>query len=523
MTVTPQGNIYICKTPLESDYKNQLTFANTQKQQEYFNSVINYTFSNYTYIKKDSTIKVNESIDNIINCNYLFYRNNGFTDKIYYCFITDIQYINENCTLIRFETDVFQTWYFQINYKQCFVEREHVNDDTVGLHTVPENLETGDYIIDKKFSLPLFTKGYRPCFAVSELPFTSQTDPPTFEKYGGIFSGVAYIVGDESESGTTGSSNIIRSYDKQGKGDAIQSVFMIPNEFCENLNYNLGPGGFDWLLKYAQIPSTNGTYGFSTKSYNKPTSLNGYVPKNKKLLTFPYCYLNVDNNNGNAFDFHYEDFNGTGYAFNFEAVISPGCSMKITPSNYKKVDDNTMYSMTLGKLPICSWSSDSYVNWLTQQSVNRALTLATTPFSLAKGISGKNVDLSGINAITNLVSEAYQRDKVPFQAKGNINSGDVNFALNLINPICYEYSVREEFAKIIDDYFTMFGYKINRIKIPNVTGRKNFNFIKTIDCNFDGNIPQTDLQVIRSIFNNGVTLWHNVNNMYNYSVDNSII
>ena len=57
-----------------------------------------------------------------------------------------MEYVNENWTRIFFETDVFQTWQFQIDYKQSFVEREHVNDDTIGLHTIPENVETGEYV-----------------------------------------------------------------------------------------------------------------------------------------------------------------------------------------------------------------------------------------------------------------------------------------------------------------------------------------------------------------------------------------
>ena len=74
ITITPQGNIYLCKTPLESDYKNQLTFNNLNAQQTYFNSTIQKTLAEYTYIRKDNSITVGEAIDTIINCNYLFYQ-----------------------------------------------------------------------------------------------------------------------------------------------------------------------------------------------------------------------------------------------------------------------------------------------------------------------------------------------------------------------------------------------------------------------------------------------------------------
>ena len=40
ISITPQGQIYLCKTPLENDYKNQLTFSNSTSQLTYFNSKI---------------------------------------------------------------------------------------------------------------------------------------------------------------------------------------------------------------------------------------------------------------------------------------------------------------------------------------------------------------------------------------------------------------------------------------------------------------------------------------------------
>ena len=52
---------------------------------------------------------------------------------------------------LKILTDVFHTWQCDITYNQCFVEREHVNDDTVGLHTVPENVETGEYICNSHY------------------------------------------------------------------------------------------------------------------------------------------------------------------------------------------------------------------------------------------------------------------------------------------------------------------------------------------------------------------------------------
>ena len=54
ITITPQGQVYLCKTPLENDYKNQLTFTNATNQLNYFTSKIakNLSDEDFTYIKK---------------------------------------------------------------------------------------------------------------------------------------------------------------------------------------------------------------------------------------------------------------------------------------------------------------------------------------------------------------------------------------------------------------------------------------------------------------------------------------
>ena len=70
---------------------------------------------------------------------------------------------------------------------------------------------------------------------------------------------------------------------------------------------------------------------------------------------------------------------------------------------------------------------------------------------------------------------------------------------------------------------TCSGYKINRVKSPNITGRTNWNYVKTINCNFEGDIPQMDLKLIKTMFDNGVTLWHNPQTIYNYSNTNTIV
>ena len=72
-----------------------------------------------------------------------------------------------------------------------------------------------------------------------------------------------------------------------------------------------------YVVPTAIINNTSGTLQYSgqnspvsiTKTFDKPTTINGYAPKNKKLLTFPYCFMNISNNNGITNTLRYEQFN----------------------------------------------------------------------------------------------------------------------------------------------------------------------------------------------------------------------
>ena len=154
ISIDPNTTVWLCKVPLENDYKNQFRFTSWENQIAYFSTTVFASFSNSTYVRKNSYIDVPFSRDYIRTCNYLYYTNPGgfnSTDgqgdpQTVFCFITNIEYLSENSSRVYIETDVYQTWQLWIQYNRCFIEREHVNDDSIGANTIPENLETGEYI-----------------------------------------------------------------------------------------------------------------------------------------------------------------------------------------------------------------------------------------------------------------------------------------------------------------------------------------------------------------------------------------
>lgn len=533
INIIPQSEVRLLKTPLEKDSEHTLNFSTINDQTAYFLTKVIKSYTDFTYIREQQAIVVPENYDQIYTCNYLMYKNNGFNNKYFYAFITKMEYVSENSTRIYFEIDSFQTWYFQINMNQVFIEREHVSDDTIGLHTVPETLEHGEYVQATNYTRTNFIGN--PCICIEATRLIGLGNISGGSIQNKIFSGtIKYLFKDDQTSYAWGTANeFLKQFDSEGYGESITGIYMIPAKYTNYATWHeirTGSG-----LYYGRLNSdhNNIPFDFGDFTATTPSTLAGnYTPVNNKLYCFPYRYCLISNSAGTEVPMHYENFENNSPVFQIQGAITPGCSIKMTPLNYKGVSYNFDESIDSGKLPICSWSSDMYTNWLTQTSVNRTLTEVGGIIKAVAGgaqiIAGdttgglSNIG-SGIGDIKNNLLEKYEHSFMPSQAKGNVNSGDINFSTGNTDFIFYHYSIKPEYSRIIDEFFTKYGYQVNRLKTPEINSRRNFNYIKTIDCNFTGDIPQEDLQKIKDIFNKGVTIWHNAENFLNYSVNNDII
>lgn len=555
--ITPQSDLYLLHVPLEVDEENQLTFANKTAQFNYFNSMEKIEADNYTYQRKDGTIRYGGNFDDVIKYNYVMYRNEAYSDKWFYAFITGMEYLNDNVTAISIKTDVWQTWQFDLNYKRTFVEREHVNDDTIGIHTVPENLELGDYqIVDLQYASMWEdaepSQDFLVVFCVTELPkggSVTLTNPQENGRVagdlgyiGGVFSSLIFFAVENFNQ----AENIIDAYNNAADvtADAIVNIYTVPR-CC--VNFTIPYADLTKVSRDEKIAVLHPLFNYyqsdSFKIQQSGVLANNYVPVNNKLFTYPYSYLFVTNNVGEAVEMRYEDFPFENIAGNNARTISytkylvPSASVsgKLLFDSYKNytssVDYPTKinaYGINYGKIPVCAWTTDYYTNWLTQNGVNVGLSIASSILTTGIGLATGGATLAGaaLNGglqIANTLSEVHRAATTPPQAHGDINTGDYTFAFSRNIISFYKMSVRPEMAQIIDNYFSAYGYKVNSIKLPNITGRRNWNYVKTIGCYIEAQIPQDDLQEIKNMFNNGITLWHNPATFADYSQNNDII
>ena len=525
--ITPDTQIRLLKVDLSMDESNELTFSNKSAQTDYFLSLTHDTEQdNCTYMRKDGVIRYPKHIDSILKYNYVMYKNNHYSNKWFYAFITNMEYANDGMTNISIKTDVFQTWQFDINYKSCFVEREHVNNDTVGLHTVPEGLETGDYIVN---STAESTSQSDLCIVTASTVGPSDYESYVMEIYNKIPSPVVYCKWnlDNTSSGLTGLKNFINGLNGAGKIEAMQYMFFAPTWLCPTNGT-------------VYINNSNSTADESM-SIDPITSLNGYTPANKKLLCYPYCYYGLSNNVGQFNILKPELWEKLDGKLNvlIRGVLTPGCSIKAYPYKYDGINMNFEEGITGAKYPQLSWSNDLYTNWQTQNGVNiggvqldaTTTGLLTSGAQIAAGgalvasgdVAAGGMIGSGINGIFNTMQEQYRHSLIPNAVDGCLNSGDINTIANSNKIYVHSFTIKQEFARIIDKFLSMYGYKINSVKIPNITSRRNWNYIKTIDCNLEGDIPQSDLIELKNLFNKGITLWHNPSTFLDYSQSNPII
>ena len=541
MVITPNSKVKLIKNPLKLDSNNEITFSNATAQYNYFTSLPKLEFNDLTYVRKDDVLRiptdetgVGTTYEKLLGYNFCMYQNTAFGNKWFYAFIDDIKWINPSLTELHLKTAYFQTWQFDLVYADSFIEREHVNDDTIGKHTIPEGLETGDYIIqnlsiaaDTGFNY-LDTTYY--IVALSEWPFDSAQ--PYYYIYNGLFSGFRYLAFNSGSD----LRKFIDDIQDETTGDPIYSIFVVPSLMTDlvTADFEVMVTGASWKAAWIEDSSTE-IYMGGFKIGDSHIIDQDYTPINNKLLCYPYRYILVNNNSGSSMDYRYEWFYNKPLENNYRicrfgcyGVMSPGCSIKLYPIDYNK-NQNTqnniwMYGLDGGKLPTCSWWNDGYTNWLTQNGVNMPLQTLGNVTSAASSLIGGNISgaVSGLSGIFGQVGEIYAHSKEPATGKGGVNQGDLNYSSKLAY-FFYRMSIRKEYAKYIDDFFSQFGYKVNRLGTPHIHVRTYYDYCKTIDVNIEGNVPETDLEEIRKMFNNGIRFWHDTTKYLDFSVSNTII
>lgn len=529
----PQSIINICSgVKLNSRYEHSIYFASAAAQREYFTGKVVKTFTGYTFLRKSYPIKVAATMEQAKKWNYLFF-NNSESGKTYYYFINNVEYVNDGTVELTLELDVLQTYLFDFELLPSFVERQHTTTDVAGQHTVDEGLELGEFTNMQRSELDL---GELCIMIMSTVNPEAQTENDVVKAlpymYNGVFSGVKIWAVEAADWAAWG--NQLNKLDELGATESIVAMWMYPKKLVRLGGEDTWENGLVHVVERATTQEDG--YLLNLSALARRGNLDGYTPKNKKLHTYPFHFLLATNNQGNSAVYRYERFDGLDdNGFTVSGALSPDGGVRLTPQGYNGVTYNYAEGLTLTGYPTCAWNSDVYKLWIAQNQNSQFMNMATGGLKIAGGIIGAiataatgvgaavglGTAASGAIQIMDALSQKADKDIVPPQAQGNFSTS-VNITNGMHTFSFYERCVNAERARIIDDYFTMYGYKLNRVQTPNINARPAFTYVKTIGCHIKGDMCNEDVCRIESIFDTGVTFWKNGDSIGNYSLNNSV-
>lgn len=644
MYIVPNTTIYILNNiPLNKSYEHTVYYPDKDTQAQAFMKYKKYTLTDYSYQRSQlGTIRVQLKYEQLIDCNYLMFKNTNFENKWFYAFITGIGYVNNDVTDVYYDLDVMQTWCYDYTFGKTFVERHHDAYDRLYGNTVPEGLELGSeyrLIQGKSYS-------YAKPLAWVIIATTTVKDESAYQISGiitGVYSGLrVYYIEDIGEL-----TRIIGKFINEGLEDAIVAFYQVPKIDKHHMS---------------DIQTDEITF---TQQMNLG---NGYKPRNKKLFSYPYSFLEVYNTLGTSVELKFDQFENLGAStvtFKVEKVIFPQANVVITPKWYRGYLWDYEYSSVYGLFPTCAFAGDAFKVWWAQNKnsylasmnaigntydtnqaiaqnnytmaglnaanartnahiqANTALTQAenSNRASLAVNTAQSNKSIvdsainTGVNAIQNagkalasgfdgisavtagaltavggVISESFNQDiysaqanslntqllnsqigaqageaisantfqtamknatlaqtnaqlsnlnayqnataqlmakkqdiqHMPNSAHGNAMCDGLNYARNTAGFIIRQWGLSYEYAVYLDDYFDKYGYAMMRNFVPSRLNRKHWSYLKTVGCNIKGNINNTDLLTIKTIYDNGITTWKNLEEVGDYTLDNTI-
>lgn len=652
MYIVPNTTIYILNNiPLNKSYEHTVYYPDKDAQAQAFMKYKKYTLTDYSYQRSQlGTIRVALKYEQLIDCNYLMFKNTNFENKWFYAFITGIGYVSNDVTDVYYDLDVMQTWCYDYEFLPTFVDRQHSKTDTLFENTQPEGLELGaDYDRKTKLEFAPCSLGSDTTFLILATTYPDGGHPAPTVLYGTLFS-LCYHIRKQQEA-----ISILKEYINNGLESNIVAIYTCPDTDKSTIQKSYTTGG-----SYAS----------------------GYTPKNKKLLSYPYCFITVNNHLGQEMELHYENFRASGnklpdkdypYTFTCFSVQLPQPQSNLIPWNYLFYGIGSggganlhFEKISYNVYPTGAFSGDAFKVWLAQNKntysaslnaigntydtnmaiadnnytmaglnaanartnahiqANSALTqaensnkaslavnsaqqsraligdvqgtaskigygamagLATSGLNVGGAIVGgiaggllgatetltnqniyneqanqintqllnsqigrqaseaissntfqtamknatlaqTNAQLSALNAYQNATAQLMAKKQdiqhQPSNLHGSLMNDTWNAQFNLMGFTVYEKFIKLEYARRIDAYFDKYGYAQRSMYIPERQNRNHWSYLKTVGCNIKGNINNTDLVTIKTIYDNGITTWNNLEEVGDYTLDNRV-
>lgn len=551
MNIVPDSKIYFLQNiKLDDGYINTLNWASLEEQERYFRSNTYFFADALSYIRyTDGVIRIKGSMRTFYKCNYMMFQNTSFENKWFYAFIKKIEYVNNSTVEITYDIDVFQTWFAVPRFNDVFVEREHVADDTVGLHTLDEGIPTGYPI---SFGEQMFTvggsKNIDALCIVLETTFQLIGDgsiSSSLSWLGGVLKGTYISVFKKTEINSF--TKVMGWINNRGLGDGIVAIYLFPEVLLEMTEVTTGLTYTDGTVIEIPFFRITELKKYVTAAVSFSQKIEGYTPKNNKLLCYPYCFAYASNGSGKNITLKYEFDTIGDNIFAARYFAQPGANGTLMAQLSLEGQNTSFLETPIGGFPQVAYSYDKYSDYLalnqnklefqkTQMTVNAitgavssGVAGATAGFVAGGGVGafagaalgvGKSVWQS-VQGFSQISAEKADIDAQPNGLVGSAQTPDTLVLQDRFGLMFHQICIRPEYAKIIDDFFSRYGYKVSSLKTPSITTRKNWNYIQTVGVTIPAEMPAEVESKICSILDRGITFWHHPETMLDYSKDNT--
>lgn len=522
--IVPNSTVQYFKTlNLSPGYENAMYFPTTAAKDAAFaaQALPALTEDSVSYVYKDrNAFRSALPISTLYNARYMRFKNTSFENKWFYAFILSVDYVNNGLTEVTFELDDLMTWMGDFILEPCLVVREHTTTDNAYEHLVDEDIPCGDYVLAAREEVATNSDPQ----LVMSVARSSSTVGAVGQYKGNLLSGAEYKKYNISPSGKTALETDIDALITAYQKDAMISAQVVYGVMCPT----------DATQALEPLPVLN---NFTGTYKSDGHSIGGYTPKNKKLYNYPYCMMSVFNSEGSEQEFRYEFFDDHYAHFYLFGIAADAPEMAILPLHYKNsgisyIEDQMM---TMKQWPQASIAVDQYKAWVAQMTsgggwvsiagkVGKAAATVASGALMGGAAGGAVAAVGGIGSLAgealSLLEQKIKYDAMPDAVQGTANSS-IMMGINNKKFIIFHREITPEYARIIDDYFTAFGYRVNVVKTPSMANRPKFTYVQTFKCSIQGAIPASAARKIESIFDSGCRFWRSLNEIGDLTLNNA--
>ena len=267
---------------MDKQYTNVLSYSESQMLTLCRENQV-ASANNYSFLRATGTILVEFSYAQCLQAYYIAFQIPDYSNKWFFAFIDNVEFKGNMNTEISFTIDAWSTWFDYWQKKPCYILREHVNNDGIGVNTISENLNIEEVVQEYEQEDIALSEYFFVGVLTSHNPATNSTfaSPYTIVKKNILAKKLCLF---ENVADSTDLGLFLLQTNQNGHADDIDSVFFIPSALIDRskLEQNSGAIG-QYSYNFYTIQNTREIESFNI-SVPKRYNFSDYTPKNNKLL-----------------------------------------------------------------------------------------------------------------------------------------------------------------------------------------------------------------------------------------------